>query len=443
MTSGTRLALVNVGTLVTGPAGKGPVRRPTVDDLGLRTGVGLGIEDGRVALIAPDRQLRDWCSGGEVLDCGGRLVTPGLVDCHTHAVFGRPRVEDHSRRARGETYQAIAAAGGGILSTVRDFRGRGEEELAELSRSRLALLAALGSTTIEVKSGYGLSLEDELKALRVMKHLAGELPLTLVPTFLGAHEVPGEYRRRRDEYVRLVIEEMLPRVAAGGAAEFCDVFCEPGVFSVEEAEAILRAAQSRGLGAKLHADELEGSGGAELAARLGAVSADHLGAVSSAGVEALAASDTVAVLLPGTLFFLGRPRQAPARALVDAGAIVALATDFNPGSSPTGNLPLVMAVAVSQARLLPAEAFVAATVNAAAALRRADQRGRLAVGARADLVVWNCRDVRELAYWYGMPLVWRVYGEGVPCYGMEAGVFSAACGGILSPPNSWSGTNFA
>ena len=436
--AGRRLALVNAGAVATGPADAGPVRRPAWDDVGLVRGVGIGIEDGRIAIIAADDEVGEWFHStptpDSVVDCEGRLVTAGLVDAHTHAVFGRPRLEDQARRARGEGYKAIAAAGGGILSTVADFRSRGEDELVALAASRLALLASLGTTSVEIKSGYGLALEPELKALRVVARLQQLLPIRLVPTFLGAHEIPPEYRARRDAYIRLLVEEMLPAVVREGLAAYCDVFCEPGVFSVEESAAILGVAGAYGLGLKVHADELDPSGGAELAARLGAASADHLGAISGAGIEALAASATVAVLLPGTLTFLGQARQAPARALVDAGAIVALATDFNPGSSPGGNLPLTMALAVSQGRLQPEEAFIAATVNAAHAVGLAAERGRVAVGLPADVVVWNCRDVRELAYWYGMPLAWRVYASGRPCHGPGPGISSAgSVGRPLSP----------
>ncbi|MBI1723656.1 MAG: imidazolonepropionase [Gemmatimonadetes bacterium] len=460
--------MINAGAVVTGPPTGEPVRHPTHDHLGVRTGVGVGVEEGRIAIIAPDEQVRDWLreaarrrdpepDGGRtarrapavglgtppdspaeaLVDCEGRLVTPGLVDCHTHAVFGKPRVEDQARRARGEDYKGIAAAGGGILSSVEDFRARGEDELLDLTRTRVRLLAGLGTTAVEIKSGYGLTLDEELKALRVARRLAAELPLTVVPTFLGAHEVPTEYRLKRDGYIRLVTEQMLPAVVRAGLASFCDVFCEPGVFSIAESEAILTAATALGLGAKLHADELDPAGAAELAARLGAVSADHLGAIHSAGIDALAASGTVAVLLPGTLVFLGKTRQAPARSLVDSGAIVALATDFNPGSSPSANLPLMMALGVSQARLQPEEVFLGATVNAAWALRLADGQGRLTVGGRADIAVWNCRDVGELSYWYGMPLAWRVYAAGRPCHGGEAGISSAGYrAGPLSPPLS-------
>ncbi len=434
-----RLALLNAGAVALGPGADraGRVRHPTWDDVGLVRGVGIGVEDGRIAVIGPDEEVGEWFHSARtpqtVVDCDGRLVTAGLVDCHTHALFGRPRLEDHARRARGDAYKAIAAAGGGILSSVADFRVRTEADLVSLTLPRIAAIASLGTTTLEIKSGYGLALEAELKALRAIARIRTEGPLTVVPTFLGAHEVPPEYRGRREAYVRLVIEEMLPAVAVGRLARFCDVFCEPGVFDLEETEAILCAARELGFGLKLHADELDPSGGAELAARLGADSADHLAAISPAGIEALAASETVAVVLPGTMAVLGRARQAPARALVDAGAIVALATDFNPGSSPGANLPLMMALAVSQAGLQPEEAFLAATVNAARALR-VEGRGRLAVGGVADLVVWNVRDVRELAYWYGIPLAWRVYAAGCPCHLGGAGISSAGYGRPLSPP---------
>jgi len=433
-------ALVGAGAVVLGPAEPGPVRHPTGDHLRITRGVGIGIEDARIALVAPDDEVRDWFHGrmrgrpgpggasgeaGSLIDCAGRLVTAGLVDPHTHALFGAPRLDDHARRARGDDYKSIAAAGGGILQSMRDFRARGEDELVALGRARLRWVAALGTTTVEIKSGYGLEPEAEFRALRAIRRLAEEGPLHVVATFLGAHEVPPEYRARREAWVRLLIDELIPRVGRERLAEFCDVFCEPGVFSLEESEAVLGAARTAGLGLKVHADELDPYGGAELAARLGATSADHLGAISPAGVEALAASETVAVLLPGTLLFLGKARQAPARALVDAGAVVAVASDFNPGSSPSANVPLMMTLAVSQARLQPEEAFAAATVNAACAVGRGSDLGRIRAGGPADVTVWNCRDVRELAYWYGMPLAWRVFAAGSACLGLGRVVSSS------------------
>jgi imidazolonepropionase len=444
-------ALVGAGAVVLGPEEPGALRRATWDHLRVTTGVGVGIENGRVALVGPDADVRAWYAdrayrragvpahpgGAEVVECGGRLVTAGLVDPHTHALFGAPRLDDHARRARGDDYKAIAAAGGGILQSMRDFRGRSEDELVALGVARLGWVAALGTTTVEIKSGYGLEPDAELRALRAIRRLSSVVPISVVATFLGAHEVPPEYRPRREAWVRLLVEELIPRVGRERLAEFCDVFCEPGVFSLEESEAILLAARAAGLGLKVHADELDPYGGAELAARLGATSADHLGAISAAGVEALAASGTVAVILPGTLVFLGKARHAPARALVDAGAVVAVATDFNPGSSPSANLPLMMSLAVSQARLQPAEAFAAATVNAASALGRGADGGRIREGGAADLVVWNCRDPRELAYWYGMPLAWRVFASGFACHAPEPTVsFSGWRSEPLSPPSS-------
>lgn len=368
------------------------------------------IDGERIAWVGP----RNDAPNEREVEISGVLL-PGFVDCHTHGVFGAPRLDDHERRALGVDYKAIAAAGGGILQSVRDVRARSERELLDLTRARLATLLAHGATTIEVKSGYGLELEAELKQLRVIRQLAGELPVTLVPTFLGAHEVPPEYRGKRGDYVRLVCEEMIPVVARERLARCCDVFCEPGVFTVPESRQILDAAQRHGLAVKLHADELEGSGGAELAAEVGALSADHLAGVSGAGIHALAESSTVAVLLPATMTFLGKRTQAPARRLIEAGAAVALATDFNPGTSPTMSLPLVMALGVSQLGLRHAEVVTAVTVNAAAALGLAAERGQIAAGFAADLVVAGVQDWREVAYWMGADVVSAVWTAGSAC----------------------------
>jgi imidazolonepropionase len=356
---------------------------------------------------------KDAPQADRVVDVTG-VIFPGFIDCHTHGVFGSPRLDDHERRALGVDYKAIAAAGGGILQSVRDVRARSEAELEGLTRARLRALLANGATTIEVKSGYGLELEAELKQLRVISRLAAELPATLVPTFLGAHEVPPEYRGKRDAYIRLVCEEMIPAVAKQKLATSCDVFCEPGVFSAAESRQILAAATRQGLAVKLHADELDGSGGAELAAELGALSADHLAAISDAGVRALAASPTVAVLLPATMVFLGKRSQAPARRLIEAGAAVALASDYNPGTSPTMSLPLVMTLAVSQLGMRHAEVVTAVTVNAAAALGLHD-RGQIAAGCVADLVIAAVEDWREVAYWMGRGVVSAVWTAGSAC----------------------------
>ncbi len=372
------------------------------------------VEGARIAAVGAYRELRAAHRGAELAEVHGVLY-PGLIDCHTHAVFGAPRLDDHERRALGEDYKAIAAQGGGILQSVADVRARPLAELVALTRARVATLLAHGSTTIEVKSGYGLELEAELKQLRVIREVAASVPVTLVPTFLGAHEVPPDFRDRRADYVRLVCEEMIPAVARERLAVACDVFCEPGVFTLAEARAVLTAARRHGLAVKLHADELDGSGGAELAAELGAASADHLAAVSDAGVRALARGDTVAVLLPATLVFLGRRQPAPARRLVEQGAAVALATDFNPGSSPAVSLPLVAALGVSQLGLRHTEVLTAITVNAAAALGLAGERGQIAAGFAADLVVCDVADWRELAYWLGPNLVSAVWTAGSAC----------------------------
>jgi len=385
----------------------------------LRNGAVL-VEGGRIRAVGPYAALRDDHAGaapgaGAVVEEVRGVVFPGFIDCHTHAVFGAPRLEDHERRALGEDYKTIAARGGGILQSVRDVRARSERELVDLTRARLRALLAHGTTTIEVKSGYGLDPAAELKQLRVVRELASTERAALVPTFLGAHEVPPEFRDRRADYVRLLCDDMIPTVAREQLAVACDVFCEPGVFDVAEARVILTAARRHGLAVKLHADELEGSGGAELAASLEALSADHLAGISESGIRALAASNTVAVLLPATMVFLGKRHQAPARRLVEAGAAVALATDFNPGSSPTVSLPLVMALGVSQLGLRHSEAVTAVTVNAAAALGLAADRGQLAPGFRADLVTCDVSDWREVAYWMGENLVTAVWTGGSAC----------------------------
>jgi imidazolonepropionase len=383
-------------------------------DVGVIPDGAVLVRDGLIAAVGPYRELGQASAALPRVEVDGVLF-PGFVDAHTHAVFGRPRLDDQERRAAGLDYRTIAAEGGGILSSVRDTRGRTRAELLELTRRRVGHLLANGSTTVEVKSGYGLDTATELRLLDVIGALAPGPP-ALVPTFLGAHEVPAEYRSDPTGYVRLLVEEMLPAVARQGIARFCDVFCEPGVFTPEQARRILNAAGALGLPAKLHADELEGSGGAELAASLGAVSADHLARVSPDGVAALARAPTVAVLLPGTMLFLGRNDRAPARALIDAGAAVALATDFNPGSSPGLSLPLMTTLGVSQLRMRPAEAVVAITVNGAAAVGEAATRGQLAPGFRADLALLAIRDWRELPYWYGTTLVSQVWVSGLPCH---------------------------
>jgi imidazolonepropionase len=418
------IVFVNAAQLVTcaGPARarKGSEMR----EAGILKNVAVAVSGGRIAAIGSARDLEPGFTDAEIIDCRGGVLTPGLVDSHTHAVFGKPRFEEQELRAGRLDYMKIAAQGGGIHASVRDFRARSEDELYELALPRLRSLASYGTTTVEIKSGYGLSVEDELKALRVVERLAEAIPMRLVPTWLGAHEIPHEYRSsdsRRAEFLQLLINEMLPRVKEQGVARFADVFCEPGVFTLEETRRILEASRKAGLGLKVHADELEPCGGAELAASLGAISADHLAAISEAGISAIAKSPTVATLLPGTMLFLGKPKQAPARALIEAGAAVALATDFNPGTSPTVNFPLMLTLGVSQLRMSVAEVLVAATVNGAAAVGLAGEIGQIAPGFSADLSLFQISDVRELPYWYGARLCVGTWKAGAPCHPYETG----------------------
>jgi imidazolonepropionase len=413
------LLFVNAAQVVT-CAGPARARRGSeMSDAVIQTGVGVLVEGNAIVDVGPEATLKRSAAGATHIDCAGGVLTPGFNDSHTHAIFGRARYEEQELRAAGVPYMEIARRGGGIHSSVRDLRTRSEDELFALAVPRLRALASSGVTTVEVKSGYGLSLEDEIKTLRVVRRLADVLPMRIVPTWLGAHEIPLDYRERSDGrriYLDLLINEMLPVVAREHLAQFADVFCEPGVFTVDESREILTAARAAGLGIKMHADELTSGGAAELAGELRATSADHLAAVSDAGIAALATSGTVATLLPGTMLFLGKTSQAPARRLIDAGVPVALATDFNPGTSPTTNFPLILTLGVSQLRLSVAEVLVAATVNGAAALGLADSVGQLAPGFSADLVLWDVSDVRELPYWYGAGRCHASWTRGKPCH---------------------------
>jgi len=354
------------------------------------------------------------------LDARGGAVTPGLVDPHTHLVFAGSRENELELRQQGAGYMEILAAGGGILSTVAATRAAGEADLLAHGRRWLDEMLAHGTTTIEAKSGYGLDLPTELRLIEVAHALGREGPIDIVPTFLGAHAVPPEFRRRPDgveAYVRNILDEQLPGVAAQGRARFCDVFCEEGAFSADQSERILRAAAAFGLGLRLHADEIVPSGGAELAADIGAVSADHLAAPSPAGIDALAAAaeegrPVVATLLPATTWFLMKERHAPARTFIERGIPVAIGTDFNPGTSPTPSVPLAMTLACLNLRLTPDEALAAATINAAYAVGLGEEVGSLEGGKAADLVIWNVPTSRQIPYWPAADLVRTVVKRG-------------------------------
>ena len=414
------LLFVNASQVVTcaGPArARRAVEMADAAILRRRRGRDVGDRDRRRR--PPWRDLAARFPGAAELDCDTGVLLPGFVDSHTHAVFGRARFDEQEMRASGMDYMEIARRGGGIHSSVRDLRTRDESELYELARARLWRLASSGVTTVEIKSGYGLTVHDELKTLRVIRRLAQELPLRIVPTFLGAHEIPLEFRdtpRNRAEYVELLVHEMIPAVATEGLATFADVFCETGVYTVPESRTILTAARAAGLRLKLHADELTSCGGAELAAEMDATSADHLAAISEEGVRALAQAHTVATLLPGTMLFLGKTTRAPARQLIESGVPVALATDFNPGTSPTVNFPLILTLGVSQLHMSVAEVVTAGTVNGAAALGIANVTGQIAPGFDADLALFDVADVRELPYWYGDHRCRATWVRGKPCY---------------------------
>jgi imidazolonepropionase len=423
--SPAELLFVNAAQIVTCAGSPSARRGGEMRAFDVLRDAAVAVNGDRILDVGPRRDLTRRHRSANRIDCRGGVLMPALVDSHTHAIFGGPRFAEHEMRAAGLDYMEIARQGGGIHASVRDVRDRSERELAALARARLRQLASFGVGTIEVKSGYGLTLDDELKLLRVIRRLAKDLPIRLVPTFLGAHEIPLEHRQSaasRHEYVQTVIHEMIPRVAAERLASFADVFCETGVFTVSESRQILTAARGAGLKLKLHADELTSSGGAQLAAELDATSADHLAAISDDGIAALARGRTVATLLPATMLFLGKGTQAPARRMLEAGLPIALATDFNPGTSPTTSLPLVLTLGVSVLRLSAAESIIAATVNGAAALGLADEVGQIAPGYSADLALYEIADYRELPYWLGARVCRALWTRGKACEVHDLGV---------------------
>lgn len=393
------LLLRSSGQMVTcRGSGEGPKRKKDLSDPGLIVDAAIAVSKGKIFAAGPrdeiDREI-ERLSVSRVIDVGGRVMLPGWVDPHTHAVFSGYRADEYEARIRGESYLEIEKRGGGIKRTVREVREIKEERLFELSRVRLLGMLEQGTTTVEIKSGYGLDFENELKMLRVIGRLGRETPLDVVATFMGAHQRPPE-DAGGDTYKRMVIDEMIPVVAKKKLAEFIDVFCEEGVFDLAETREILEAAKRSGLELKLHADEITAMGGAELAVEMGAVSAEHLVRISPSGIGKLAGSETMAILLPGTTFGLGSSDYAPARELIDSGAAVALATDFNPGSAPSCSMPLSVAIACSQMGMTPAEAINAATINASFAIRRGAAVGSIEVGKKADIVVYDVEDYREI-----------------------------------------------
>jgi imidazolonepropionase len=410
------LIVQNASELVTlrGEAGR-PRVGAELRQLGIVERGALAARDGNIVWVGPaadlERAVRP-APGCRTIDASGKTVTPGLVDPHTHLLFAGSREQEFVQRIEGRTYMEIAAAGGGINATVRATRQASKDELKALARPRLRRMLELGITTAEVKSGYGLETATEIKMLEAINELGREGPLEVVPTFLGAHEVPPEHRGQADRYIQVLVTEMIPEAASRRLARFNDVFCEQGVFSLEESEKVLNAGVFHGLRPKLHADELTPLGGAELAAEVKAVSADHLLFITDQGIEAMAKAGVVAVLLPGTAYFLSMGRYAPARRLIERGVPVALATDCNPGSCMTESLPLVLNMACTQMRLTPAEAIAAATINAAWAIGEAGRAGSLEPGKQADFLILDAPNHVHLCYHFGVNLVQAVFKRG-------------------------------
>ncbi|MEY2555404.1 MAG: imidazolonepropionase [Verrucomicrobiota bacterium] len=404
------LALLHASQLVTLAGPKRPRVGNELSELGIIRDGGILIRDGKIDIVAPSDNIEKKAGGAEIVDLGGRLVLPGFVDPHTHLVFAGSRLDDFERRVRGESYEQIAKAGGGIWSTVEKTRAASEADLFAQARKHAEWFLRCGTTTVEAKSGYGLTLEDELKILRVMRQLNEEARLEIVPTFLGAHAVPRD--SSAGEYLDLVINEMLPRIASEQLAEFCDVFCERGYFDIEPSRKILSAATKLGLKLRGHVDQLTNSGGAKLMADLGATTADHLEKTGGEGIAALKAANVQPVLLPGSVYALGSTSYPRAREMIEAGLAIVLATDFNPGSSPTPSMPMILSLACTQMKMSPAEAITAATINAAYSLNRGEKIGSLEPGKLANVAVFDCEDYRELAYWFGFPQTHAIYVRG-------------------------------
>ena len=407
------LAVLHAAQLVTLAGPKRPRVGAELKELAIVNDGGMLIRDGRIEQIGPSNEIaKALAAGTEVIDANGKVVLPGFVDAHAHPVFASNRVDEFEMRAQGATYEQIAESGGGIRSTVRKTRAASEEQLLAQAKKHASWFLRGGTTTVEAKSGYGLTVDDELKMLRVIRRLNAETPIEFVPTFLGAHAVPDEFQSAPEQYVSLVIHKMLPRVVEEQLAENCDVFCERGYFDITEAEKILRAAQDCKLRLRMHVDQLTNSGGAFLAARLKAATADHLEQVNAAEIGALVEAGVQPVLLPGSVYALGKTRYPPARAMIEAGLAVVLATDFNPGSSPTSSMPMVLSLAATQMKMTPAEAVTAATINAAWSLNRGNQIGSLEPGKRANFTLYDCADYREIAYYFGVSQTHSVYVSG-------------------------------
>jgi imidazolonepropionase len=404
--------------------GRGPRRGSSLSNLGIVKDGALLLREGVIAAVGTRTQVEALpeARAAEKLDLGGRVALPGFVDSHTHLIHAASRAEEYELKIKGASYEEIARKGGGILNSVKKLRAATSEELKKRAMAALKLFAAYGTTTVEAKSGYGLDVASELKILGLHKELAAEQPLDIVSTFLGAHVVPGEFRGKPDgaeKYIALLIEKMMPEVVGKKLAEFCDVFCDRGAFTRGQSKRILEAGKQYGLAPRLHAEQLSRTGATQLAVEMGAASCDHLEQVNKSDIRGLGKSETVATLLPGCDYHLGLKKYAPARELMEAGAIVALATDYNPGTSPTLSMPMILSLACTQLRMTPAEAIAAATINGAYALRREAQIGSLEVGKLADIGVFEVADYREIPYYFGVSHCWMTVKRGRVIHGNE------------------------
>ena len=404
------LAILHASQLVTLAGPKRPRVGAEMSELAIIRDGGMLIRDGKIDIVDSSDEIEKNAGAAEIVDAGRRVVLPGFVDAHTHLVFAGNRLDDFERRTRGETYEQIAKASGGIWSTVEKTRAASDVDLLAQAKKHSTWFLKCGTTTVEAKSGYGLTLDDELKILRVMQRLKQEFSLEIVPTFLGAHAVPRD--ARADEYVDVVIKEMLPRVTSEKLAEFCDVFCERGYFDIEQSRQILTAAKKLGLKLRIHADQLTNSGGAKLAAELKATTADHLEKTDEQGIALLKSAGVQPVLLPGSVYALGSTSYPRAREMIDTGLAVIIATDFNPGSSPSPVMPMMLSLACTQMKMSPAEAITASTINAAYSLGCGDKIGSLEPDKLANFSIFDCEDYRELAYWFGFSRAHSVYVRG-------------------------------
>jgi imidazolonepropionase len=406
------IAVTNIRQLITMAGPAHPRTGEELRQIGLVEDACLLVgDDGRIRAAGP-RAGVPVPADAQVVDAGGMVVMPGFVDAHTHPVFAGQRADEFELRASGHTYQEIAAKGGGIRSTVRQTRAATADQLLAIASRYAFWFLRGGTTTIEAKSGYGLTLDDEVKMLRCIRRLGETTGLRCVPTFLGAHEIPDEFRGRRREYGDLIIHQMLPAITRERLAEYCDVFCEPDIFDIEESRRVLMAARSFGLGLRMHADQLSDSDGSLLAAELRVQTADHLENADRFALQALQHAGVQPVLLPASVYALGSRLYPDARGMIETGLAIVLATDFNPGTSPTTSMPFAMSLAVTQMKMTPAEALSAATINAAHSLGRGAEIGSLEPGKLADFVIYEARDWREIVYWVGVPLTRCVYAGG-------------------------------